>query len=994
MSVQKKKSPTTRQPMGHGSTTVQAEDLNEPAIKLPGRWQLAIITVSLCCGTTLVALDTTIISVAVPSISTTFQTFDDVGWYGSAYLLTVTAFQPAFGNIFQLFNAKTTYVVAAVLFEVGSVICAASPTSAAFICGRAITGVGAAGLYQGALSIVGLTVALDQRPMYLGIVLSVFGIAACLGPPLGGILTQHATWRWCFWINLPIGAVSIVLIFCFLKLRVHYSKPPDPILARVRSLDLIGIILTIAWVCCLILALQFGSSATYWHSSRVIGLFVGSGLLLIAFSISQWRQGERSTIPLRILHQRSVLMGAIYSFFLEISIYVTLYYIPFYFQSAQLVSPTVSGVRGIPLGISQIAAVVLTGVVVSLAGHYVPFMVLGQVISIIGTVFLARLEVDTPTALWATFLVIAGVGHGMGLQMPFTAVQVVLSDDDIPIGNGTHHPCHNHLIYFPTSVFQSEYPNKSLPAITVFFSQLGAAIAIAIGESIFHTSIAHQIHASHLPMSAATVIAAGPTGLQSLTTEAAILHKLQGAYAYGIRMVMYFALAATCAAVPFAFGMEWLNLGGDESFAIPALGEYQVLVSSEQHIQELSQSSEDVLSFHAAMEQRINHKYTLRGFEHNDVDPNNDVPKRVLKVLLRMNLPEMQVGLQPLIQDTIIQELTGKYSDGWSRVSAFTLAKHIVARLNNHVILGSALASDSEVVAAVNRYLQDAVVTMELCRHLPSILVPLVAPAMMRWSGAMHRIDRSLTAEIKKRVAESHNAPAETSSRHDCIQWVLQSSKTPAQKTVVRMTQQIFGILFASAHQMSMALVYAMFDLCLHPEYIQPLREEIEHVRHTTSFAGHFDHLPLLDSFLRESARLNALDALTIQRMALSPYTFADGTRVPAGNLVAVPQAAVMQDPRHYPDPTEFDPYRRALGLSILGLEQAGLPRSLVRLENPKANLGSPDNGLRHQVSGHKGTPKLHMDYSNSSSVQYSVDVKAEKGFQGLRAVNMLHNRN
>ncbi|KAE8423668.1 cytochrome P450 [Aspergillus pseudocaelatus] len=348
----------------------------------------------------------------------------------------------------------------------------------------------------------------------------------------------------------------------------------------------------------------------------------------------------------------------------------------------------------------------------------------------------------------------------------------------------------------------------------------------------------------------------------------------------------------------------------DKSFAIPALGEYQVLVSSEKHIQELSQSSEDVLSFHAAMKQRINHKYTLRGFEHDDVDPTNDVPKRVLKVLLRMNLPEMQVDLQPLIKDTIIQELTGKYSDGWSRVSAFTLAKHIVARLNNHVILGSALASDSVVAAAVNRYLQDAVVTMELCRHLPSMLVPLVAPAMMGWSGAMHRIDRSLTAEIKKRAAESHNAPADTSRRHDCIQWVLQSSKTSAQKTVVRMTQQIFGILFASAHQMSMALVYAMLDLCLHPEYIKPLREEIEHVRNTTSFAGHFDHLPLLDSFLRESARLNALDALTIQRMALSPYTFADGTQVPAGNLVAVPQAAVMQDPRHYADPTEFNPYR------------------------------------------------------------------------------------
>ncbi|KAF5857251.1 hypothetical protein ETB97_006049 [Aspergillus alliaceus] len=516
MSVQTAKSPMVQAPE---RIAVGTDDTIGPAIVPPGKWRLAIITVSLCCGTFLVALDTTIISVAVPSISTTFQAFDDVGWYGSAYLLTVTAFQPAFGNVFQLFNARTTYVVVAILFE-------------AFICGRAITGVGAAGLYQGALSIVGLTVPLEQRPMYLGIVLSVFGIAACLGPPLGGILTQHATWRWCFWINLPIGAVSISLIFCFLKLRACPFKSPDGILARIRPLDLIGIILIIASVCCLILALQFGSSANYWRSSRIIGLFIATGLLLVAFSISQWHQGERSTIPLRVLRQRSVLMGAIFSFFLEISIYETLYYIPFYFQSAQLVSPTVSGIRGIPLGVSQIAAVVLTGVAVSLTGHYVPFMVLGQVVSIIGTVCLARLEVDTSSALWATFLVIAGVGHGMGLQMPFTAVQVVLSDEDIPIGN----------------------------AITVFFSQLGAAIAIAIGESIFQTGVAHQVHASHLPISAETVIAAGPTGLRSLTTDTAILRQLQDAYAYGIRMVMYFALAASCAAVPFALGMEWLNV--------------------------------------------------------------------------------------------------------------------------------------------------------------------------------------------------------------------------------------------------------------------------------------------------------------------------------------------------------------------------------------------------------------------------------------------------
>ncbi|PWY62638.1 efflux pump antibiotic resistance protein [Aspergillus eucalypticola CBS 122712] len=538
MAVDTEKPPAAQISMEE-TNSIQSEGSASQATTPTETWRLAIVIVSLCCGTFLVALDTTIISVAVPSISTTFQAFDDVGWYGSAYLLTVTAFQPAFGNVFQLFDAKATYLSVAVLFEAGSVLCAASPSSTAFIVGRAITGVGAAGLYQGALSIVGLSVPLEKRPMYLGIVLSVFGIAACLGPPLGGILTQHVTWRWCFWINLPIGGVAIILVLFFLKLQDRRAKPADSILARLRSFDYIGITLTIAWVSCLILAMQFGSSSSKWRSSKVIGLFVGAGLLLIAFFLSQWYQGERSTVPLRVARQRSVLMGALYSFFLEISIYVTLYYIPFYFQSAQLVSPTVSGIRGIPLGVSQIAGVVLTGAIVSITGHYVtrfhcqvPFMVLGQVISIIGTACLTKLEVGTSTALWATFLVIAGVGHGLGLQMPFTAVQVVLNDDDIPIGN----------------------------AITVFFSQLGAAIAVAIGESIFETSVAHQVRTSDLPIAAETVIAAGPTGLRSLTTDATTLRALQDAYAYGIRAVMDFGLAAACLAVPFALAMEWRNV--------------------------------------------------------------------------------------------------------------------------------------------------------------------------------------------------------------------------------------------------------------------------------------------------------------------------------------------------------------------------------------------------------------------------------------------------
>ncbi|KAF2691971.1 efflux pump antibiotic resistance protein [Lentithecium fluviatile CBS 122367] len=503
-------------------------------------WRLALVTTSLCLGTLLVAIDTTIIAVAVPEISTYFQAFEDIQWYGSAYLLTVTAFQPAYGSIYRYFGAKEVYLLSVLIFEVGSILCAAAPTSAVFIAGRAIAGVGAAGLYQGALAIVGLTVELTKRPLYLGMVLSVFGIAVCFGPPLGGVFVDHSTWRWCFWINLPIGAASTILIIVFLRIGRQQEAEALSWRAKVRKLDLLGIATIISAVCCLILALQWGQSSRRWGQSKVIGTFVGAFVLTSAFGLIQWRKGHAATIPLSVLRQRSIFMGAWYLFFLEMAIYVDLFYIPFYFQSAQLISATSSGVKAIPLGLAQIIAIVAVGAIVSRWGQYVPFMVAGQLVAIVGTTLLTRITVTSRYAPIAVYLVISGVGFGMGLQLPFTGVQAVLKDDQVPIGN----------------------------AIMVFFSQLGAAIAIAIAQSVLSTSlqtdIVQKLQTTDDPRFASlepiAVLSAGPTGLTAFAHDPIILRFLQNCYANAVRNTLYVALATAAVAMPFAAGMQWLNV--------------------------------------------------------------------------------------------------------------------------------------------------------------------------------------------------------------------------------------------------------------------------------------------------------------------------------------------------------------------------------------------------------------------------------------------------
>ncbi|KAL8808699.1 MAG: hypothetical protein Q9200_004114 [Gallowayella weberi] len=177
-----------------------AVETKEGPIQYPTGLKLVIIMTSLMLGTTLMALDTTIISVATPKISTHFQSLDDVGWYGAAYLMTLTAFTPVASNFYKNFHPKFVYLAFIAIFEVGSVVCASAPTSPAFITGRAIAGVGAAGILQGAFGILTYVCTLELRPLFLGLVVSLFGLFSSIGPLIGGALTERLTWRWCFWL--------------------------------------------------------------------------------------------------------------------------------------------------------------------------------------------------------------------------------------------------------------------------------------------------------------------------------------------------------------------------------------------------------------------------------------------------------------------------------------------------------------------------------------------------------------------------------------------------------------------------------------------------------------------------------------------------------------------------------------------------------------------------------------------------------------------------
>lgn len=346
--------------------------------RYPSTAKRSIIIAALCLGTLLDAIDITIIGVAIPNISTSFHALDDLGWYGSAYLICLTALQPSFGVTYKLFNLKRTYLCSVLLFEIGSVLSASAPNSLAFILGHAICGCGGPGILQGALYIVALSVPLEKRPLYLGVVVSSFGVAACFGPIMGGALTDRVSWRWCFWINVPLGACVAGIIVVLLKLKGIDNKDRRLALKeKLQRLDRFGAGLLIASVCCLVLALQWGDSTLPWRSAKIIGLLSSFVLLGIAFFVFEWRIGERAMLPLRVFSRRSVLMGCLYVCFFQMINDSDTYYMPFHFQATQGASATSSGAKYLSLILPEIVAVVVTGAIVSKFGHYIPFMISG-----------------------------------------------------------------------------------------------------------------------------------------------------------------------------------------------------------------------------------------------------------------------------------------------------------------------------------------------------------------------------------------------------------------------------------------------------------------------------------------------------------------------------------------------------------------------------------------------------------------------------------------
>ncbi|KAL8300331.1 hypothetical protein RB593_009941 [Gaeumannomyces tritici] len=472
----------------------------------------------------------TIVATAVPSITAEFRSFEDIGWYAAAFFITLAAFQSLWGRAYKHFDLKLVFLTTVLLFELGSLICGVAPTSLTLIVGRAVAGLGGAGVTGGIYTIVAFIVPPAKVPTYIGFVGAVFSVASVAGPLLGGVFSGEVTWRWAFYINLPVGAISVILLVVFFHTPAAVKPVPIDPLGLLLSLDVLGIVLSLAFSTCFTIGMQLGGVAEPWSSPKVVGMLVASAVLAIAFCLDQWLCGERSLIVPRLIKQRTIAALCLF-IFLYASIPNDPPSLPQYFQVINGVSPTMSGIRNLPMIFTTALGSMLSGTLLGRHGRHQLFLVSGAALLILGTGLIYTLNQGSSLGQIIGYQIIVGFGIGWCVQVPVTVAQGLVQPQDVAV----------------------------VTALVLFFQLVTGAIGVASAQAVLANRLVAALTQLAPGLEPHKVLAVGAHEIR-LVFQGADLDNVLRAYMTGLQDSWAMSVGLSGLTVLSTFLGDWKNL--------------------------------------------------------------------------------------------------------------------------------------------------------------------------------------------------------------------------------------------------------------------------------------------------------------------------------------------------------------------------------------------------------------------------------------------------